>query len=101
MDAQDIGGGMWSWREEDSAVYRALAEVAVPGRESQLATMLCLLPFGRDEVFRIADVGCGEGVFAHAALTAYPMTSLLALDGLLRCESMRRRYWSRSKSERR
>ena len=60
MDAQDIGDGMWSWREEDSAVYRALAEVAVPGRESQLATMLCLLPFGRDEAFRIADVGCGE-----------------------------------------
>ena len=81
MDAQDIGDGMWSWREEDSAVYRALAEVAVPGRESQLATMLCLLPFGRDEAFRIADVGCGEGVFARAALTAYPMASVLGLDG--------------------
>ena len=81
MDAQDIGDGMWNWREEDSAVYRALAEVAVPGRESQLATMLCLLPFGRDEAFRIADVGCGEGVFARAALTAYPMASVLGLDG--------------------
>ena len=81
MDAQDIGDGMWSWREEDSAVYRALAEVAVPGRESQLATMLCLLPFGRDEAFRIADAGCGEGVFARAALTAYPTASVLGLDG--------------------
>ena len=60
---------------------RALAEVAVPGRESQLATMLCLLPFGRDEAFRIADAGCGEGVFARAALTAYPMASVLGLDG--------------------
>ena len=81
MDAQDIGDGMWSWREEDSAVYRALAEVAVPGRESQLATMLCLLPFGRDEAFRIVDVGCGEGVFARAALTVYPKASVLGLYG--------------------
>ena len=72
---------MWSWGEEDSAVYRALAEVAVPGREAQLATMLCILPFGRDEAFRIVDVGCGEGVFARAVLTAYPMASVLGLDG--------------------
>ena len=81
MDAQGKGDGMWSWGEEDSAVYRALAEVAVPGREAQLATMLCILPFGRDEAFRIVDVGCGEGVFARAALTVYPMASVLALDG--------------------
>ena len=81
MDAQDVGDGMWSWGEEDSAVYRVLAEVAVPRRESQLATMLCLLPFGRNQAFRIVDVGCGEGVFARAALTAYPMASVLGLDG--------------------
>ena len=81
MDAQDIGNGMWSWDEEDSAVYRALAEVAVPGREAQLATMLRLLPYSRDKAFRIVDVGCGEGVFARAALTVYPMASALALDG--------------------
>ena len=81
MDAQDVGDGMWSWGEEDSAVYRALAEVAVPGREAQLATMLCLLPFGTDEAFRIVDVGCGEGVFARAVLTAYPMASVRGLDG--------------------
>ena len=81
MNAQDIENGMCSWGEEDSAVYRALAEVAVPGREAQLATMLCLLPFGRDEAFRIVDVGCGEGVFARAAMTAYPMASVLGLDG--------------------
>ena len=81
MDPQDIGDGMWSWDVEDSAVYRALAEVAVPGREAQLATMLCLLPYGRDEAFKIVDVGCGEGVFARAALTVYPLASVLALDG--------------------
>ncbi len=72
---------MVSWDEGDSAVYRALAEVAVPGRDEQLATMLCLLPFGRDEAFRIVDVGCGEGIFSHAALTAFPRASVVALDG--------------------
>lgn len=69
------------WGEEDSAVYRALAEVAVPRREEQLATLLCLLPFGSDDAFRIVDLGCGEGVLEHAALTAFPNASVLALDG--------------------
>ena len=101
MNAQDIENGMCSWGEEDSAVYRALAEVAVPGREAQLATMLCLLPFGRDEAFRIVDVGCGEGVFARAAMTAYPMASVLGLTDRPRCESIRRRCSSRSESDRR
>ena len=69
------------WGEDDSAVYRALAEVAVPRREEQLATLLCLLPFGRDDAFRIVDLGCGEGVLEYAALTAFPNATALALDG--------------------
>ena len=71
----------WGWGEEDSAVYRALAEVAVPRREEQLATLLCLLPFGERDAFRIVDLGCGEGVLEHAALTAFPNATTLALDG--------------------
>lgn len=71
----------WGWGEDDSAVYRALAEVAVPRREEQLATLLCLLPFGRDDAFRIVDLGCGEGVLEYAALTAFPNATALALDG--------------------
>ncbi len=81
MDVQDIRDDVEGWGEEDSAVYRALAEVAVPRREEQLATLLCLLPFGRDDAFRIVDLGCGEGVLGHAALTAFPNASALALDG--------------------
>ena len=77
---------MDNWSEEDSAVYRALAEVAVPRREEQLASLLCLLPFGRDDAFRIVDLGCGEGALEYAALTAFPQASVLALDG---SESMR------------
>ena len=81
MDAHDIQDEVEGWGEEDSAVYRALAEVAVPRREEQLATLLCLLPFGRDDAFRIVDLGCGEGVLEYAALTVFPNAKALALDG--------------------
>ena len=81
---------MDNWSEEDSAVYRALAEVAVPMREEQLATLLCLLPFGRDDAFRIVDLGCGEGALEYAALTAFPNATALALDG---SASMREHAW--------
>ena len=87
MDAQDIQDEVEGWGEDDSAVYRALAEVAVPRREEQLATLLCLLPFGRDDVFRIVDLGCGEGVLEFAALSAFPNATALALDG---SDSMRK-----------
>ena len=76
MTEEDLG-----WDEEDSVIYRAIAEIAVPRREEQLATLLCSLPYGRDDEFRIVDLGCGEGVLEHAALTAFPNASALALDG--------------------
>lgn len=69
------------WSEQDSATYRALAEIAVPTRREFLASLLCVLPFGKDESFRIVELGCGEGVLARAALTAFPKASVLALDG--------------------
>ena len=81
MTEEDLG-----WGEEDSAVYRVLAEVAVPWREEQLATLMCLLPFGKDDAFRIVDLGCGEGALEYAALRAFPNASVVALDG---SESMR------------
>lgn len=71
----------WSWSEQDSEIYRALAEVAVPRREEQQAALLCLLPFARDETFRAVELGCGEGELARALLTAFPNARLLALDG--------------------
>ena len=69
------------WTEEDSALYRELSAVAVPRREEQLAALVALLPFGRDEEFRVVELGCGEGVLAAAVLDAYPHASVLALDG--------------------
>ena len=69
------------WTEEDSALYRELSAVAVPRREEQLAALVALLPFGRDEAFRVVELGCGEGVLAAAVLDAYPSASVVALDG--------------------
>ena len=87
MDIQDRQpSDVEGWDESASAIYRELAEVAVPRREEQLATLLCLLPFGRNDAFRIVDLGCGEGVLEYAALTAFPNATVLALDG---SESMR------------
>ena len=69
------------WTEEDSALYRELSAVAVPRREEQLAALVGLLPFGRDEAFGVVELGCGEGVLAAAVLDAYPRAGVLCLDG--------------------
>jgi tRNA (cmo5U34)-methyltransferase len=70
-----------AWRESDSEAYRAVASVAVPDREHQLATLLCLVPFEPDETFGAIDLGCGEGPLAAALLSCFPRASVLALDG--------------------
>lgn len=75
-----------NWSEEDSALYRPLASIAVPDRADQLATLLCLIPFGRDEEFRAVELGGGEGRLAWSVLDAFGRAQLDALDG---SESMR------------
>jgi len=74
------------WSAENSAVYRRLASVAVPAREEQTATLLSLLPFGRDETFHVVELASGEGMLSHAILEAFSAATALALDGE---ESMR------------
>jgi cyclopropane fatty-acyl-phospholipid synthase-like methyltransferase len=74
------------WSAESSAVYRQLASVAVPAREEQVATLLSLLPLGRDEAFRIVELASGEGMLSQAILEVFPAATVLALDGE---ESMR------------
>jgi tRNA (cmo5U34)-methyltransferase len=74
------------WSAESSAVYRQLASVAVPAREEQVATLLSLLPFGREEAFHVVELASGEGMLSQAILEAFPAATVLALDGE---ESMR------------
>ncbi|MEW5961442.1 MAG: class I SAM-dependent methyltransferase [Chloroflexota bacterium] len=74
-DSQD------TWTESDSELYQRLAPVAVPDRAGQMAGLLTLLPFQKDECCRIVEVGCGEGLLAMALLDCFPQARLTALDG--------------------
>ncbi|MBZ0296866.1 MAG: class I SAM-dependent methyltransferase [Anaerolineae bacterium] len=69
------------WTEADSQLYRQLAAVAVPDRVRQIAALLMLLPFDRNEGFTIAELAAGEGRLSAAVLQAFPHARLIALDG--------------------
>ena len=84
-----------SWTEADSALYRALAAVAVPDRAEQMAALLTLLPLGTSDAGRVVELGCGEGRLAAAILGAYAQVRVLALDG---SEDMRAQTTSRLES---
>ena len=76
-----------TWSEEDSAIYRAIAAVAVPRRDEMMAALVAAAPFAPDEPIKILELGSGEGLLAAALLARFPRASLTALDG---SESMRR-----------
>ncbi len=69
------------WTEEDSKVYQAIAAVAVPAREEQVATLLTLLPFSPQDSFCVVELGCGEGFLAYALMNCFPRAEVIALDG--------------------
>jgi len=71
---------MTEWTEEDSAIYRQLAQIAVPARVEQLATLLTLIPFAADAAYRVVELASGEGLLSKAIAAAFPKASLLALD---------------------
>jgi len=75
-----------TWSEEDSAIYRAIAAVAVPRRDEMMAALVAAAPFAPDEPIKILELGSGEGLLAAALLARFPGASLTALDG---SESMR------------
>lgn len=70
-----------AWKEDDSTLYRQLAPIAVPARAEQLATLLALMPFARDEVFDAVELACGDGSYSAALLNAFPQARVIALDG--------------------
>jgi class 3 adenylate cyclase/ubiquinone/menaquinone biosynthesis C-methylase UbiE len=76
------------WTEDESAVYRQLAAIAVPNRQEQFAVMLGLLPFETKESFRVVELACGEGALSYAVLNLFPGSRVRALDI---SESMRER----------
>ena len=78
--------GTISWTENASEIYKQLADVAVPDREEQMASIVALLPFDREAAFRVIEAGSGEGYLSEVILECFPNASILALDG---SESMR------------
>ncbi len=69
------------WTEDNSRLYQAIAPVAVPARPEQIATLLTLLPFSRDDEFKVVEIGSGEGILSASLLTCFSQASLTALDG--------------------
>jgi tRNA (cmo5U34)-methyltransferase len=78
---------MSAWTENDSQIYREIADVAVPRRPEMAATLVAAVPFSTDEPVKILELGSGDGRLAEALLTVFPRATLTALDG---SESMRR-----------
>ena len=83
------------WNEDDSALYRELASVAVPAREEQIATVLTLLPFTPADKFRAVEIGSGPGTLSFALLDCFREATVIALDG---SESMRSHAKARLRS---
>ena len=72
---------METWNEDDSGLYRRLAAIAVPDRDTQLATMLTLLPLPDNAPSRVVDLGCGTGALSFAILETFPESHVTVLDG--------------------
>jgi trans-aconitate methyltransferase len=78
---------MTAWNEDDSAIYHALAAVAVPRRGEMMAALVAAAPFDAQEPIRILELGSGDGLLSATLLERFPRASLRALDG---SDSMRR-----------
>lgn len=68
------------WTQNDSELYRQLSAIAVPARAEQLATLLTLIPFEKDDSFKVVELASGEGHLSASILEAFPNAEILALD---------------------
>lgn len=69
------------WQEEDSTVFLDTAEIFVPGRAEQIATLVGLTPADANEAFTAVELAAGDGMLAQTMLEAFPRCRYLALDG--------------------
>jgi tRNA (cmo5U34)-methyltransferase len=70
----------YDWTEEDSELFRQFAAIAVPARDEQIATLAALIPFERDDAFRVVELGCGDGALAFAILDYFRHATVTALE---------------------
>jgi tRNA (cmo5U34)-methyltransferase len=69
------------WTEEASALFVDAADLFVPARAEQIATLVGLIPAYADEAFAVAELAAGDGTLAEALLRTFPRCRYLALDG--------------------
>jgi tRNA (cmo5U34)-methyltransferase len=69
------------WSEQNSATFIDLAELFVPARAEQIATLLDLIPARPDEDFTLVELASGAGTLAQAILERFPRCHYIALDG--------------------
>ncbi len=69
------------WSEDASATFIDTADLFVPARADQIATLVALIPARRDESFTVVELASGDGTLAQAILEAFPACRYLALDG--------------------
>jgi tRNA (cmo5U34)-methyltransferase len=70
---------MHGWTDVDSDVFLRIGEVAFPRREEALASILALSADPADGA--IVELSCGSGWLAEALLDAFPLATMMALDG--------------------
>lgn len=69
------------WDEDSSRQFLNTAEVFVPMRDEQIATIRDLLPAERDDTCTVAELASGDGSLARAILAGHPNCRYLGLDG--------------------
>jgi SAM-dependent methyltransferase len=84
MTDSDAPGGaepVQGWTEADSLLFVDLADVFVPSRDEQTATLASLIPAAEDDTFTVVELAAGGGSLALAVLQTFPNCRYLALDG--------------------
>ncbi len=74
-------GSDTAWSGDDSRVYSRLADIAVPSRSEQMATLITQIRFKTTDAFKLVDLACGESGLTKAIQTLYPKARATALDG--------------------
>jgi tRNA (cmo5U34)-methyltransferase len=69
------------WSEQNSTLFIEQADLFVPARAEQTATLLDLIPARPDEAFTLVELAAGAGTLAQAILERFPHCHYIALDG--------------------
>jgi tRNA (cmo5U34)-methyltransferase len=69
------------WSEATSSHFLDMADIYVPMRGEQIATVVGLIPADANDAFTVVEMAAGGGALARAVLQAFPHCHYVALDG--------------------